>query len=216
VLGRAFALPRAQTPLGFAVRRRAPRQQLERVAAQVLHRRAIAAREDQLDAVAGREIGELFELHALGKVLQPSCGVLLLQRELRERFAAALAPRHADDTEMFQQCNHLLPVTGTAYRSPARRVVTAVSRRTPRQLLLRCSTAGIPARECEAFRFSRRKPWRCGPRARRARCECPRRAGAAREYGLGCARSRFRTVRGSTRSSSRATRRCRTAPRARR
>ena len=36
VLGGAFALPGAQAPLGFAVRGRAPRQQLERVAAQVL------------------------------------------------------------------------------------------------------------------------------------------------------------------------------------
>ena len=121
VLGGAFALPRAQTPLGFAVRGRAPRQQLERIAAQVLDGRAVAAREDQLDAVAGREIGELLELHALRKVLQLSRGVLLLQRELGERFAAALAPRHADETEVFEQSRYLLPRVGTAYRRGAAR-----------------------------------------------------------------------------------------------
>ena len=68
VLRGAFALPRAQAPLGFAVRGGAARQQLERVAAQVLHRRAVAAREDQLDAIASREIGELRELQALREI----------------------------------------------------------------------------------------------------------------------------------------------------
>src|SRR6185436_21013007 len=63
VLRGAFTRPRAQAPLGFAVRGRASRQQRERVAAQVLHRRALAAREDQLDAVAGGEVRQLIELH---------------------------------------------------------------------------------------------------------------------------------------------------------
>ena len=62
VLRGAFALPRAQAPLGFAVRGGAARQQLKRIAPQVLHRRAVAARKDELDAIAGREIRELREL----------------------------------------------------------------------------------------------------------------------------------------------------------
>ena len=92
MLGRAFALPRAQAPLGFAVRGGATREQAERVAAQVLHGRAVAAREDQLHSIAGCEIGELVELEPLRKFLKLRRGVLLRQREFRERFAAALAP----------------------------------------------------------------------------------------------------------------------------
>ena len=62
VLRGAFALPRAQAPLGFAVRGGAARQQLKRIAPQVLHRRAVAARKYELDAIAGREIRKLREL----------------------------------------------------------------------------------------------------------------------------------------------------------
>jgi hypothetical protein len=92
MLGGAFALPRAQAPLRFAVRGRAAGQERERIASQVVHGRALAAREDQLDAIASGEVRELVELHALRKLLQLRGRAFLLQRELRERFASVLAP----------------------------------------------------------------------------------------------------------------------------
>jgi hypothetical protein len=51
------------------VRGRAARQQLERVAAQVVDRGAVAARENELDAVAGREVRELAQLQTLREFL---------------------------------------------------------------------------------------------------------------------------------------------------
>src|SRR5262245_40414953 len=96
------------------MRGRAPRQERKRVAPQVLHGCALAAREDQLDAVAGGEVRELVELHALRKLLQLRCRAFLLQRELRERFAPVLAPRHADEAEMFEQAWSLGVVPLTA------------------------------------------------------------------------------------------------------
>ncbi len=102
VLGRAFALPSAQAPLGFAVRGRAARQKLERSRPQVLDRRSLAAREDELDAIAGREVGELVQLQALRELAQLHGSDVLGKRELGERFAAALAPRDADHAQMLQ------------------------------------------------------------------------------------------------------------------
>ena len=100
MLGRALAVPRAQAPLGLAVHGGASGQKLERGGAKVLGRRAVAAREDQLDAVAGREISELLEPEPLREVAELNRRALLVERELGERLAAALTPRHADQTEM--------------------------------------------------------------------------------------------------------------------
>ena len=129
MLGRAFALPRAQAPLGFAVRGGAAGEQLERVAAQVLERRALGAREDQLHAIASGEVRELAELHAASEVLELRRRALLVQREFGERLAAALPPRHADQTQVLEQRVH--PRSGYRPQSLRRgppRFVTAVSR----------------------------------------------------------------------------------------
>ncbi len=129
VLCGALALPGAQAPLGFAVRGRAAGQQLERVAAQVLNRRAVAARENQLDSIAGREIGELGKLHALRKALQLRGSALLLQREFGELFAAALAPRDADQAQLLEQRRIPPNRPGVQPSAALARIVTAVSRR---------------------------------------------------------------------------------------
>jgi hypothetical protein len=96
MLGRAFALPGAQAPFGFALRRGAAGQQLKRVAAQILHGSVLAAREDELYTIARGEVGKLGELHSLREVLQLRRRLLLMQRELGERFAAILPPGDAD------------------------------------------------------------------------------------------------------------------------
>ena len=96
MLGRTFTLPSAQSPFGFTLCGGTAGQQLKCIAAQVLHGRVLAARKDDLDPIAGREIGELGELHAAREVLQLRRGLLLMQRELGKSFAAILPPRDAD------------------------------------------------------------------------------------------------------------------------
>ena len=103
MLGGALTGPGAESALRFAVRGRAAREQLECVAAQVVRGRAFAAREDELDAVAGGEIGQLGEMQPPRKLLQRVGRALLIERELGQRFAAVLSPRDADEAEMFEQ-----------------------------------------------------------------------------------------------------------------
>ena len=84
------------------MRGRAAREQAESLAPQILHGRAMTAREDQLHAIASGEIGQLVELEPPREVLKLLRSAALRERELRERFAAALAPRHADEAKMFE------------------------------------------------------------------------------------------------------------------
>ncbi len=100
MLGRSLAVPCAQAPLRLAVDRGAAGQQRERGRAQILRRRAVAASEDQLDAIAGREVGELLEAEPLREIAELLRRALLVERELGERFAAALTPGDADQTEV--------------------------------------------------------------------------------------------------------------------
>src|SRR4029079_2417606 len=100
VLGRTLAMPRPQPPLGFAVDCGASGAQSERRRAQLLCRRALAAGEAQLDAVAGGKVRELLEPELLREVAELVRRALLVERELGERFTAALTPRNADQTEV--------------------------------------------------------------------------------------------------------------------
>ena len=86
----AFALPGAQAPLRFAVpRARGPSAVGTRRGASP-GRRAVAARENELDAIARREIGELRELQALREILQLRRGLLLLQGRTRRALRCRL------------------------------------------------------------------------------------------------------------------------------
>ena len=58
----------------------------------------LAGGDVKFDAVARGEVGELIELHARREVLELCSELLLMQRELGERFAAVLPPRDADET----------------------------------------------------------------------------------------------------------------------
>src|SRR5690606_25492148 len=100
--GRAFAAPRAQPTLGLARPRRAPGQQLERLRADVAAGGLGRAREDELDAVAGRKIRELAERIAARERAEPLGELPVVQREVGETFRAALAPRHADHGKMIE------------------------------------------------------------------------------------------------------------------
>src|SRR5690606_13701977 len=102
MLGRPFAAPRTQAPLGFARSGRTAGQELERLRAQVRARRLGRAREDQLNPVAGREIRELPERIAARERAEPLSEVLVVEGEFGEAFRAALAPRHADHGKMIE------------------------------------------------------------------------------------------------------------------